>query len=237
MNVVVDLNADVGEGYDADAALVLLVTSVNVACGFHAADTRTMRAVCDAAVAAGASIGAHVSYRDRDGFGRRALDVDAKTVSADVTQQIEALQEVAESARGRVTYVKPHGALYHRASRDAGCAEAIVGAVAGAGRLAVLGWPGSELLARARAAGLSGVAEGFADRGYAPDGTLVARGDPGSTLAADAAARQAVALALGRVGGGVRSICVHSDTTGAAALAAGVRGALGAAHIELRAFA
>ena len=235
--VVVDLNADVGEGFDADSALVLLVTSVNVACGFHAGDEKTMRGVCEGAVAAGASIGAHVSYRDRDGFGRRALTVDAATVAADVAEQIEALQVAAAAAGGRVGYVKPHGALYHRASSDSECAEAIASAAAAAGPLAVLGWPRSVLLAQARAAGLSAVAEGFADRAYAADGTLVPRGETGSTLAAEAAALQAVALAEGRLGDEVRSICVHSDTAGAAALATGVRDALVAAQVELRAFA
>jgi UPF0271 protein len=237
--VIVDLNADVGEGFDADSALLLLVTSANVACGFHAGDAQTMRAVSVAAVAAGAAIGAHVSYRDRDGFGRRALAVDAATVVADVAEQIEALQGAAASAGGRVGFVKPHGALYHRASCDSECAEAIVAAAAGAAGqpLAVLGWPGSALLGQARDAGLPAVAEGFADRAYAADGTLVPRSEPGSMLAAAAAAGQALALAEGRLGGGVRSICVHGDTAGAAALAARVREALVGAFVELRAFA
>ena len=235
--MVVDLNADVGEGFDADSALLLLVTSVNIACGFHAGDAQTMRAVCTAAVAAGASIGAHVSYRDREGFGRRALAVAAATIAADVAEQIDALQAAAASVGGRVGFVKPHGALYHRATSDSECADAIVTAAAGAGPLAVLGWPGSELLAHARDAGLPAVAEGFADRAYAADGTLVPRSEPGSMLAADDAARQALALAEGRLGDGVRSICVHGDTAGAAVLAAGVRDELIAAHVELRAFA
>ena len=234
--MVVDLNADVGEGFDADSALLLLVTSVNIACGFHAGDAQTMRAVCTAAVAAGASIGAHVSYRDREGFGRRALAVAAATIAADVAEQIDALQAAAASVGGRVGFVKPHGALYHRATSDSECADAIVTAAA-AGPLAVLGWPGSELLAHARDAGLPAVAEGFADRAYAADGTLVPRSEPGSMLAADDAARQALALAEGRLGDGVRSICIHGDTAGAAVLAAGVRDALIAAHVELRAFA
>ena len=235
--MVVDLNADVGEGFADDPALLLLVTSANVACGFHAGDERTMRAVCAAAVAAGVSIGAHVSYRDRDGFGRRELAVDAATVAGDVAEQIEALQAAAALAGGRVGYVKPHGALYHRASTDSECAAAVVGAAAGAGPLAVLGFPGSALLACGRAAGLSAVAEGFADRAYAADGTLAPRSEPGSLLEPAAAARQAVDLAEGRLGGGVGSICVHGDAAGAAALAVGVRDALLAAHVELRAFA
>jgi UPF0271 protein len=237
--VAIDLNADVGEGFAADLELVTLVTSVNVACGFHAGDAETMRAVCIAAVAAEASIGAHVSYRDRDGFGRRALPVEAETVAAEAAEQIEALQTAAASAGGRVAYVKPHGALYHRASTDAECAAALVAAAAAAtvGPLAVLGFPGSALLALAREAGLLAVTEGFADRAYAADGTLVPRSEPESLLAADEAARQAVALAHGRLGGGVRSICVHGDSASAAALAARVRAALVAAGVELQAFA
>jgi UPF0271 protein len=237
--VVIDLNADVGEGFSADSELVLLVTSVNVACGFHAGDAQTMRSVCTAAVAAGASIGAHVSYRDRDGFGRRALPIDADIVLAEVGEQIEALQAAATSAGGRVSYVKPHGALYHRASSDAECAAALVAAAAGAtaGRIAMLGFPGSSLLAVAREAGLLAVAEGFADRGYAVDGTLLPRSEPGSMLAADAAARQAMTLARGCLDHEVRSICVHGDTASAAMLAARVRDALVADGIELRAFA
>ena len=237
--MVVDLNADVGEGFASDSALISLVTSVNIACGFHAGDARTMRAVADAAVAAGAAIGAHVSYRDRDGFGRRALSVDAETVAADAAEQIEALQAVAAPAGGRVTYVKPHGALYHRASSDRECADALVGAAAGAsgGPLVMLAFPGSALLTRARAAGLLAVAEGFADRAYAPDGTLRPRDEPGSLLAADAAVAQALALAAGRLGDEVRSICIHGDSADAVALGRRVREALSGAGIELRAFA
>ena len=220
----VDLNADVGEGFDADGELFGIVTSANVACGFHAGDADTMRAACEAAV--GVAIGAHVSYRDREGFGRRVLAVDAVTIGAETAEQIALLQEISG---GRVAYVKPHGALYHRASREDECAAAIVAAAA---PLAVLGFPGSRLLAHAHDAGLVAVAEGFADRGYAADGSLVARGEPGAVLDANAAALQAVALAS-RVG----SLCVHSDTPGAAAVARRVRGALEAAGVELRAFA
>ena len=236
--MAVDLNADVGEGFATDSALVSLVTSANVACGFHAGDEATMRAVCEASVAAGVAIGAHVSYRDREGFGRRDLAVDAETVAAETGEQIEALQAAATTAGGRVAYLKPHGALYHRASADSECAAALIAAAAEAadGPLAVLGFPGSSLLARAREAGLLAVAEGFADRAYATDGTLRPRSEPGSVLSADEAALQALALAQGRLGGGVRSICLHGDTDSAAELAAQVRGALLAAGVELRPF-
>ena len=220
----VDLNADVGEGFDADRELLGIVTSANVACGFHAGDVETIRAACDAAV--GVAIGAHVSYRDREGFGRRELGVDAATIEAEAVEQVALLQEISG---GRVSYVKPHGALYHRASRDDACAAALVAAAA---PLAVLGFPGSRLLAHARDAGLLAVAEGFADRGYAADGSLLARGRPGALLDEEAAALQAVALAPD-----VGSLCIHSDTPGAGLLARRVRDALQAAGIELRAFA
>jgi len=220
----VDLNADVGEGFDADGELFDIVTSANVACGFHAGDSNTMRAACEAAV--GVAIGAHVSYRDREGFGRRELGVDAATIEAEAAEQIAALQEISG---GRVAYVKPHGALYHRAARDDACAAALVAASA---PLAVLGFPGSRLLVQARDAGLVAVAEGFADRGYATDGTLLARGEPGAVLEEDAAALQAVQLAPH-----VGSLCVHSDTPGAAVVARRVRAALDAAGLEVRSFA
>jgi UPF0271 protein len=200
------------------------VTSANVACGFHAGDERTMRAACDAAV--GVAIGAHVSYRDHEGFGRRELGTDAATVEAEAAEQIALLQEVSD---GRVAYVKPHGALYHRAARDDACAAAVVAAAA---PLAVLGFPGSRLLAHARDAGLVAVTEGFADRGYAADGSLLARGGLGAVLDEEAAALQAVALASS-----VGSLCVHSDTPGAVSVARRVRAALEAAGVEVRPFA
>lgn len=223
----IDLNADVGEGFDADLELIELVTSVNVACGFHAGDASTMTACCTAAEAAGVVVGAHVSYRDREGFGRRDLDVAAHVVAAETALQIDALV----AAGGRVRFVKPHGALYHRATADDDCARAIVSA-ASERSLAVVGFPGSRLLARARDVGLPFVAEGFADRGYAADGSLLARGEPGAVLDAEEAARQGVALAAH-----VDSLCVHGDTPGAASVARRVREALLGAGVEVRSFA
>ena len=217
-----DLNADVGEGFDTDEALLAVVTSANVACGFHAGSTETMRTVSALAAGHGVVIGAHVSYRDREGFGRRPLDVAAHVVREEVAAQIAALQDA--SGR-RVAYVKPHGALYHRAAVDDDCAAAIAAA---AGDLALLCLPASRLLAHAR----RGFAEGFADRGYAGDGTLLPRGEPGALLAADEAARQAAAIA-----GRVDSICIHGDRPGAVTTATRVRAALEAAGHELRAFA
>jgi len=226
--VQVDLNADVGEGLETDDELLRIVTSANVACGFHAGDERTMSRLSSLAAGLGVAVGAHVGYRDRDGFGRRELDVSPAVVEAETTEQIGLLQE-----HGPVAYVKPHGALYHRATADAACAEAIVaGTLASGGPRAMLAFPGSQLYAVARAAGLTAVAEGFADRGYDAGGRLIARSEPGALLDADAAAGQAVALA-GRVG----SICVHGDSPGAVALARRVADGLRAAGIDLHAFA
>jgi UPF0271 protein len=222
----IDLNADVGEGFDSDLGLIRLVTSANVACGFHAGDAATMAACCAAARDAGVAVGAHVSYRDREGFGRRELPTAAATIERETREQIDALV----AAGGDVRFVKPHGALYHRATTDDACARAIVAAAAERA-LAVLGFPGSLLLARAREAGLVAVAEGFADRGYAADGTLLPRGEEGALLDADGAARQAVALA-----DRVDSICVHGDTPGAAGVARRVREALVSAGVDVRAF-
>jgi UPF0271 protein len=222
----IDLNADVGEGFDSDLGLIRLVTSANVACGFHAGDAATMAACCAAARDAGVAVGAHVSYRDREGFGRRELPTAAATIERETREQIDALV----AAGGDVRFVKPHGALYHRATTDDACARAIVAAAAERA-LAVLGFPGSLLLARAREAGLVAVAEGFADRGYAADGTLLPRGEEGALLDADGAARQAVALA-----DRVDSICVHGDTPGAAGVARRVREALVSAGVDVRSF-
>ena len=229
---MVDLNADVGEGFPDDERLLDVVTSANVACGFHAGSRETMRLACAAAAARGVAIGAHPSYRDREGFGRRALQVPVETLRADLTEQVETLAGIATEQGAAVTYLKPHGALYTRAIDDSEVADAIVAAARDHG-LAVLAWPGSELLARTRGASLRAVAEGFADRGYA-GGRLVPRDEPGALLAADEAASQAVALART---GDVGSICVHGDTPGAASLAARVRASLEEAGVSVRRFA
>jgi UPF0271 protein len=243
---VLDLNADLGEGAGDDDALLALVTSANVACGFHAGDAATMRAVARRAAALGVVVGAHVSYRDREGFGRRALEVPAATLAAEVGEQIAALEACCAEAGTRVRYVKPHGALYNAAARDRAIAEAVVAGVAPFGVLPVLAPPGSELLRAAGRAGLGGVAEGFADRGYRADGSLVARGEPGALLeGAEAIAARAVAFAGGEIadaGGAplrleVRSLCVHGDTPGAVAAAGAVRDALERAGVRLEPFA
>jgi UPF0271 protein len=237
---VIDLNADVGErpgpqGIAADAEIIATCSSVNVACGFHAGDAATMRAVCAEAALRRKSIGAHVSHLDREGFGRRDLEVDPHELRQQVVQQISALRIGAGLEHGRVGYVKPHGALYNRASVDRVYADAIVSAIAAADRhLKLLAPPGSEMLRSAEQHGIEGVAEGFADRAYAADGTLVPRSEPGAVLTQpDAVIAHALELARsGRFG----SLCIHSDTPGAAQLAIAVRNRLIGAGFEVRPF-
>ena len=230
----IDLNSDVGEGMPTDRDLLELVTSASIACGFHAGDPATMRALCQEAVERGVSIGAHIGYRDRQGFGRRPRNVAPETVEAEATEQIGALQEIAESEGGRVAYVKLHGALYERANTDAECAAAVVRALERHGRPAVLAFPGSRLIEQAADAGLATAAEGFADRGYTEDGRLVPRSEPGAILDETDAVAQALRLAQND---GIRSLCVHGDTPGALNLARRIAQLLRGAGIERRAFA
>ncbi|WP_405784348.1 LamB/YcsF family protein [Streptomyces sp. NBC_00859] len=247
-----DLNADLGEGFGQwkltdDDALLSCVTSANVACGFHAGDASVMRRVCDTAAARGVRIGAHVSYRDLAGFGRRPMEVPPGELAAEVAYQIGALRAFADAAGPGVSYVKPHGALYNRAVGDEEQAAAVVeGIRLAGGGLTVLGLPGSQLLAFARRAGLPAVDEAFADRAYTSHGTLVPRREPGAVVQ-DAAAvvRRAVRMAVdgtvtaadgSRVPAGARSLCVHGDTPGAAATARRIRAALEEAGVTVRAF-
>ena len=229
--MAIDLNADIGEGFADDGRLLDVVTSANVACGFHAGSAETMRVVCAAAAERGVAVGAHPSYRDREGFGRRELEVAVDSLREDVAEQVAALVEIAGDEGAEVTYVKPHGALYTRAISDREVAGAIVDATFEYG-LAMLAWPGSALFEQARAGGMESFAEGFADRGYA-NGRLVPRDRPGALLAAPGAAAQAVALAHA---GEVRSICVHGDSPGAADLVVQVRTALTDAGFTVRRF-
>ncbi|MEV6956973.1 5-oxoprolinase subunit PxpA [Streptomyces sp. NPDC051183] len=252
---MIDLNADLGEGFGRwaltdDEALLSVVTSANVACGFHAGDPSIMRRVCELAARRGVRIGAQVSYRDLAGFGRRAMDVPADELADEVAYQIGALEVFARAAGSRVSYVKPHGALYNRTVHDADQAAAVVAGVrlaVPAGALPVLGLPGSLLLTAAAAAGLTPVPEAFADRAYTAAGTLVPRGEPGAVVhdpdavverAVRMAAEGAVTAADGsRVAVAARSLCLHGDTPGAAGLALRVRRALDAAGVRVEAFA
>ncbi len=250
---VVDLNADLGEGFGRwrltdDEALLSVVTSANVACGFHGGDPVTMRRVCELAAQRGVRVGAQVSYRDLAGFGRRTMDVPPDELAAEVAYQIGALEVFARAAGTAVHYVKPHGALYNRCVHDEEQAAAVIEGVRLAGRgLAVLGLPGSRLHEAAARAGLQVVAEAFADRAYTAAGTLVPRREPGAVVSEpDAVVSRALGLARdGRIASidgrpvrvAARSLCVHGDTPGAAALARRVRDRLEAAGIRVEGFA
>ncbi|WP_148614760.1 5-oxoprolinase subunit PxpA [Nocardioides rubriscoriae] len=218
MNRPLDLNADLGEEVTDDAALLAVVTSANVACGYHAGSVAIMRAVCEQAAELGVSVGAQVSYADRAGFGRVAVDVAYEILREQVAHQVGVLSEVAVAAGTHVRYLKPHGALYHRVLDDEEQAAAVL---AGSGFLPVLGMPG-ELLDQAAGAGRPVLLEGFPDRGAGADGRLLPRGEPGAVLDDSAAiAARAVALAPS-----VHSLCVHGDTPGAVDHARAVRAAL-----------
>jgi UPF0271 protein len=250
---VIDLNADLGESFGAwrlgdDEALLSLVTSANIACGFHAGDPLTIRRACAGAVAGGVTIGAQVSYRDLAGFGRREMAVPADELTAEILYQIAALDGIARAEGGKVSYVKPHGALYNRAVRDPDQASAIAAAVSSYDpALPLLTLAGCAAAQAAQAAGLTVVAEAFADRAYRADGTLVPRGQPGAVLTDPAlvaaravamATRQVVESAVGtQVRVRPRSICLHGDTEGAVTLAGAVRDALRAAGVRVAAFA
>jgi UPF0271 protein len=224
----VDLNADLGEEVTDDTGLLEVVTSANVACGFHAGTPATMRAVCQGAARHAVVVGAQVSYRDRKGFGRVARDVPYDVLRDQVAEQVATLDTIAREEGTAVRYLKPHGALYHRVIDDPEQASAVL---QGSGSLPVLGFPGSRLLALAAEAGRAAYVEGFPDRGYR-EGRLVDRGEPGALLSdAEAIARQAVDLA-----GEVASVCVHGDSPGAVAHAHAVRRALEAAGYRLASF-
>lgn len=247
-----DLNADLGEGFGVwrlgdDEALLDVVTSANVACGFHAGDPSTMRRVCARAAERGVAVGAQVSYRDLAGFGRRFLDVAPGELADEVLYQIGALDACARAGGTRVGYVKPHGALYNATVGHTDQARAVADGVRAFGALPVLGLPGSALLSAVAEAGLEPVEEAFVDRGYTPEGTLVPRGEAGALLDGTAAVLdRAVRLATGgeivAVDGSVlrvraRSLCLHGDTPDAVRLGRAVRSELVAAGVPLGPFA
>jgi UPF0271 protein len=248
-----DLNADLGESFGSwnmgdDAGMFPLVTSANVACGFHAGDPVTMLDSCRAAFELDVTVGAHVGYRDLAGFGRRSMDMSFDELFGDVLYQLGALDGVAHAVGASVDYVKPHGALYNRLVHDAEQASAMVAAIqAYDPGLPILGLPGSELLVQAKEAGHPVFIEAFVDRAYRPDGTLVPRSQEGAVLHdVDAIVERAVRLAakgeVVAVDGTLvhvspDSLCIHGDTPGAVAMAAAVRAGLEAAGVQLESFA
>jgi len=247
---MIDINADLGEGFGPwrlgdDLALLSIVTSANVACGFHAGDPLIMRRTCAAAVRNDVAIGAQVSYRDLAGFGRREMDVAPEELTAEVLYQLAALDGIARTEGGRVRYVKPHGALYNRIVRDPVQAAAVAAAVlAYDPALPVLTLAGSVLH---EVGGLTVVNECFADRAYTPEGTLVSRREPGAVIEdVHAVAARALRMAVdgtveatdgSEVRVDARSICVHGDTPGAVELATAVRTTLERADVRLGPFA
>jgi len=241
----VDLNADLGEGAPDDAELLTLVSSANIACGWHAGDARLMQTTVAAALERGVAIGAHPSYPDRENFGRSEMQLAPADVRADLIYQIGALDALVRTAGGRLHHVKPHGALYNQAARDPALASAIAAAVLDVNpALAVYGLAGSELLKAAERAGLRAVAEVFADRGYRADGSLVPRSQPGAFVEDT---EEAVERTLRMVRDGVvqaasgeiiplqaQTICLHGDGPHALTFARAIHTALTQAGVQLR---
>lgn len=250
---VIDLNSDLGENVPDrivgdDAAMLRVVTSANVSCGFHAGSPEGIRATLAAAVANGVTIGAHPGYRDYEGFGRRASDVDSATLQAHVEYQLGALQALAAAVGGSAAYVKPHGALYNTIARDERQAKVVVAAIRAVDpSLVLLGLAGGVVLDVAERAGLATAAEAFADRAYTPEGLLVSRTEPGSVLhdpglVAERMVRLAQQGVLEAVDGSdvairAESICVHGDSAGAIAMAEATRSALESAGVTIAPFA
>lgn len=224
---MIDLNVDLGELPDEPEELFAIAATANIACGGHAGDDRSMDRAVARALAAGTRIAAHPSYPDREGFGRKTMAIEPAALAAAVEAQCAALAAVARRLGASVSRVKPHGALYHDAARDPALAAAVIeGAARGLDSrdLTIVGPPGQHLAAEAARRGLVYAREGFADRGYRADGSLIPRTQPGALITdPDAAARQALALARS---GDVETLCVHGDTAGAVAIASRVRAAL-----------
>lgn len=248
----IDLNSDLGESYGAwrmgdDETMLAIVSSANVACGFHAGDPAGIWKTVKAAAEKGVSIGAHVSYPDRVGFGRRDMDVTSGELIADVIYQIGALKGMAAAAGVTVGYVKPHGALYNRIAHDAKQGQAVIDAIKAIDpTLVLMGLANAPILKLAQASGLKSVAEAFADRAYTPDGQLVSRREQGSVLHdTHLIARRMLQLAhkgtLEAIDGSTiridaQSICVHGDSPGAVAIAQEIRRAFEADGITVQSF-
>ncbi len=247
---VVDLNADLGEipgieGAAIDRELLRVVTSANVACGGHAGDAESMRRVCAEAASLSVAIGAQVSFVDREGFGRRRLEVSSALLADQLRQQVADLATAASEAGTQVAYLKPHGALYHAAAQDRQIAH-VVTEVAAEFSLPVLTLPHGHLRELASAAGLTSFGEIFADRAYEPSGLLVPRDQPGAVLddRGDVVARVVTWAQTGQVRSitgtfvdiDAVSMCLHGDTPGAVQLAHDARRALESAQIRIRSF-
>ena len=249
----IDLNSDLGESYGAwrmgdDEAMLAIVSSANIACGFHAGDPAGIYRTVKAAAEKGVVVGAHVSYPDRVGFGRRDLDATSEELIADVIYQIGALKGVAAAAGTTVRYVKPHGALYNRIANDAKQGQAVIDGIKAIDpSLILMGLANAPILDLARRSGLAVVAEAFADRAYTPKGELVSRREAGSVLhdekkIADRMVQLAREGTLEAIDGSTirveaQSICVHGDSPGAVAIAQEIRRRFEAEGIVIRSFA
>ncbi|CAJ91278.1 5-oxoprolinase subunit PxpA [Cupriavidus necator] len=242
----IDLNADLGEGCANDEALLALISSANIACGWHAGDAATMVQTVKWALERGVAIGAHPSYPDRENFGRTEMQRDPEHVYADVLYQIGALDAIVRAQGGELHHVKPHGALYNQAVRDPALARAIVRAVRDFDAdLVFFGLAGSQMIDIAREAGLRVKQEVFADRGYNPDGTLVKRGSPGALHEdEEVALNQTLTMVREKrvraidgtwVPIQAETVCLHGDGAHALAFARRIRERLGAEGIAVRA--
>jgi len=232
-----DLNSDLAEGGEHDRELLAIVTSANVACGFHAGSPELMRTIVREARARGVAIGAHPGYHDREGFGRRELGHSPERIERDTTSQLKTLEAICAEEGAVVEYVKPHGALYNRCVQDAVAARAVISAVRKVlPTAAILALADSRLLHDARRAGMQAFSEAFADRGYSASGELLPRSAPGALISdpVEAAAR-ALDIALSHrlqaadgstVNVDAHSICVHGDTPGALEIASRIRSVL-----------
>lgn len=247
----IDLNADLGESnagnpVSDDAAMLRIVSSANTACGFHAGDPHDIAKTLAAAAENNVTIGAHVGYRDKPGFGRRFIDYDPAELADEVLYQIGALDALARANGTKVSYVKPHGALYNTIVHHEAQAQAVVDGVKAFGDLPLLLLPGSVAIDKAETAGLRAVREAFADRNYNPDGTLVSRREPNAVLdEPEAVAGRVLKLAtegtLTAIDGteitiGAESVCVHGDSPGAVAMAEHIASHLEANNIAVRPF-
>lgn len=248
----IDLNSDLGESFGAwkmgdDGAMLDIVSSANIACGFHAGDPAGILKTVRAAAERGVAIGAHVGYRDLAGFGRRNMDPSSEELVGDVIYQIGALQGIAKAAGTRVTYVKPHGALYNTIAIDERQGADVIAAIRAIDpSLVLLALAGSQIVEQARAAGLTVVAEAFSDRAYTPEGNLVSRREKGSVLHdPDLIAQRMVRMVregmIEAIDGTntnieAQSICVHGDSPGAVAIARRLREVLEASDLAVRPF-
>jgi UPF0271 protein len=240
----IDLNADLGEGCDNDAQLLTLVSSANIACGWHAGDANTMRQSVRWALDNQVAIGAHPSFPDRENFGRSTMQLPPQEIISGMLYQLGALGAIVKAEGGRLVHVKPHGALYNQAAKDATLADAICSAIKIYDpQLTLFGLAGSALIDAARRAGLRAVEEVFADRGYQPDGSLVSRTLPGALIEDEAQAlaqtmllikhKQVIAIDGSRVDVNAQTVCLHGDGAHALAFARRIRAQLAEDQISV----